>query len=73
MVHEGHTSQEAVLSVRSDSHHLAIDGHGSGEANDWRVASGVIREDSHHYYVKLAEELEPLRRSCFCYIHNKMI
>ena len=73
MVHEGHTSQEAVLSVRTDSHHLAIDGHGSGEANDWWVVSRVIREDSCHYYVNLAEELGPRRRIGFYYIHKKII
>ncbi|KAA8581643.1 hypothetical protein FQN60_003224 [Etheostoma spectabile] len=28
VVHEGHASQDAVLSIRTDSHHLAINGHG---------------------------------------------
>lgn len=48
LVHDGHASQDAVLSVGADTHHLAINGHGSGEANGWQMANRVIREDGHH-------------------------
>lgn len=54
LIHEGNASQDAVLSVRANSHHLAINGHGSGEADG--IGNKMIREDSPHYYFNLPEE-----------------
>lgn len=34
LVHEGHASQDAVLSIGTHSHHLTVNGHGSGDADD---------------------------------------
>lgn len=68
LVHEGHASQDAVLSIRTDSHHLAINGHGSGEANGWQIASRVIREDSRHY-INLPEELKLGRSTSLFLLH----
>lgn len=64
LIHEGHASQDAVLSIRTDSHHLAINGHGSGEANGWRKANRVIKrgQSSLLLYVNLPEEFK-LERS----------
>lgn len=56
LIHERDASQDAVLSIRTDSHHLTVDGHGSGEANVWWTAEW--REDSSDYYVSFPDEFD---------------
>lgn len=73
VVHEGHASQDAVLSVRTDSHHLAIDGHGSGEANGRRMAYSVLREDSLHYYINLPEKDLLSLFVTYCYSESALL